>query len=70
MFCGWYGDLERGLKVFHSKVKLELFSSITVNMYGDFIVKYEDKTWLITHDDEPKVYEIKGDWKNSKRILL
>ena len=63
---GWFCDLERAIKVFRDTVKTELFSSITVNALGDFVIKNEEgKKWIVTHDREPKIYEQQGHW-NSK----
>lgn len=68
---GWFCDLERATKVFRDTVKTELFSSITVNALGDFIIKNkEGKTWIVTQDRNPIIYKKEGDWRNGKWTQL
>lgn len=52
MFSVWFCDLEKAIKALREKVpNLSTFCSIEGNVYGDFVIKSNDDTWIVKHND-------------------
>lgn len=68
MFRGWFDDLEMAITAFRKAVLYEdLFCSISVNLYGDFVFEIaEGVKYYVKHDsfDGFTVWRNFGDWKN------
>jgi len=70
MYNGWFCDLLRCLEVFRDKVPMELFSKITVNAYGDFIIENEEKGKFLLKHDTLEIWKQEGDWKNGEWVQV
>lgn len=60
----WIVDFEKALAAIKDKTYASLISSIEVNWYGDFIVKVDDITYCVDHNDF-SVWRNFGDWRES-----
>lgn len=64
MYKVWFQDLEKAIMAFRSKVKNELFISISGTWDGNFIFCIDDEvSYIIMHDDF-SVWRNFGDWRN------
>ena len=67
MFRGWFDELEKAIAAFRALKIDDLFCSISVNLYGDFIFKIADGIEYFVKRDNFGGYTVWrnfGDWHN------
>lgn len=67
MFRGWFDDLEKAITAFRALGIDDLFCSISVNLYGDFVFEItEGVKYFVKHDSFGgyTVWRNFGDWRN------
>lgn len=64
MYRVWFDDLEQAIAAFRKAVPSEMFTSISGNVYGDFIFKInEGLQYTVKHNDFT-IWRNFGDWRN------
>lgn len=67
MFRGWFDELEKAITAFRALGIDDLFCSISVNLYGDFVFEIaEGVKYFVKHDSlgNYSVWRNFGDWRN------
>lgn len=62
-------DFEKALQVIKQKMPELVFTSITCNICGNFIIKENDKTFAIKAEDWT-VWQLKNGWRNPEWVEL
>ena len=69
MYSVWFCDLEKAIKAFQKACPhFETFTSIHGNMYGDFVIKYNNDSFIVKHSDFSVWYLEGGDWRTGKWV--
>jgi len=63
MFRGWFDDLEKAIAAVR-KTGAEMFCSISVNLYGDFVFEIAAGIKYFVKHDDFSVWQNFGDWRN------
>lgn len=64
MYRVWLADAEKAIAAIREKTDAELFCSVNVNLYGDFIFKIADCIEYFVKHDDFSVWQNFGDWRN------
>jgi len=62
-------DFEKALQVIKQKMPELVFTSITCNIYGDFIIKRTNETFVVKAKDWT-VWQLKNGWRNPEWVEL
>lgn len=69
MYSVWFCDLEKAIKAFRKACPhFETFTSIHGNVYGDFVIKYNNDSYIIKHSDFSVWHLEGGDWRTGKWV--
>lgn len=64
MYSVWFCNLEKAIKALNNKLpNLQTFCSIEGNAHGDFVIKNETDTWIVSHKDFSVWHLEKGKYK-------
>lgn len=71
MYSVWFCDLEKAIKVFRKVCPhFETFTSIYGNAYGDFVIKYNNDSYIVKHSDFSVWRFEGGDWRTGKWVRI
>jgi hypothetical protein len=70
MYQVWFVDLERAIAALLEKTGASLFSSISGNVFGDFVFQMDkETTYLVKHSDF-SVLKLVGDWRKGEWVEI
>lgn len=65
MYSVWFEDLEKVITAFKENLPhIKTFTSIEGNAFGDFVVKTDNKIFIVKHNDF-SIWKTSG-WKDSE----
>ena len=62
-------DFGKALQVIKQKMPELVFTSIACNIYGNFVIKKNDETFIVKSEDWT-VWELKNGWRNPEWVEL
>ena len=71
MYSVWFCDLEKAIKAFRKACPhFETFTSIHGNVYGDFVITYDNDSYIVKHSDFSVWHLEGGDWRTGKWVEI
>lgn len=66
MYSVWFEDLEKAICEFRTHLPhIKTFTSIEGNAYGDFVIKTDTKTFIVSHKNFI-IWKSSGDWRDNE----
>jgi hypothetical protein len=62
-------DFGKVLQIIKQKMPELVFTSITCNIYGNFVIKKNDETFVVKAEDWT-VWQLKNGWRNPEWVEL